>query len=201
LLTVDRHTPENHWLSPAAAAAPTYLGPQVFPHEYARAMKEASAVKKAEDAEKAAIKAAGVFGCVWLRFRVCVWLVLVVCVWFLGRRSHALCFLLPSAHAPLTHPLHINPHSPPPPPPGLEGVDAFERLKAEAAKASVAHPPKALQLPQPAMPDPAVARAALEVAAREGLPVKVCVWGGCLCVRARVHARVCLFICSVERRG
>jgi hypothetical protein len=55
---------------------------------------------------------------------------------------------------------------------GLEGVDAFERLKAEAAKADVKHPPKALELPMPKMPDPVVARAALEVTAREGLPVK-----------------------------
>lgn len=54
---------------------------------------------------------------------------------------------------------------------GLEGVDAFEKLKAEAAKATISHPPKALQLPQPAIPDPAVAKAALEVTAREGLPV------------------------------
>ncbi|KAF6263375.1 hypothetical protein COO60DRAFT_459133 [Scenedesmus sp. NREL 46B-D3] len=54
---------------------------------------------------------------------------------------------------------------------GLEGVDAFERLKQEAAKASIARPPKALQLPQPTIADPAVARAALEVTAREGLPV------------------------------
>ncbi|KAF8066383.1 Glutamate synthase [NADH] [Scenedesmus sp. PABB004] len=54
---------------------------------------------------------------------------------------------------------------------GLEGVDAFERLKAEAAKASVASPPKALTTPMPAIKDPAVARAALEVTARDGLPV------------------------------
>jgi len=55
---------------------------------------------------------------------------------------------------------------------GLEGVDAFERLKQEAAKASLARPPKALELPMPKIPDPDVARAALEVTAREGLPVK-----------------------------
>lgn len=54
---------------------------------------------------------------------------------------------------------------------GLEGVDAFEKLKEEAAKASLHRPPKALQLPQPKIPDPAVAKAALEVTAREGLPV------------------------------
>lgn len=54
---------------------------------------------------------------------------------------------------------------------GLEGVDAFERLKQEAAKASISHPPKALQLPQPRIPDPVTAKAALEVTAREGLPV------------------------------
>ncbi|WIA23003.1 hypothetical protein OEZ85_001356 [Tetradesmus obliquus] len=85
---------------------------KVFPHEYAAAMAEAAAIKEAEEAQKAAIKAAG-----------------------------------------------------------LEGVDAFEKLKAEAAKATISHPPKALQLPQPAIPDPAVAKAALEVTAREGLPV------------------------------
>jgi hypothetical protein len=55
---------------------------------------------------------------------------------------------------------------------GLEGVDAFEKLKAEAAKASVQRPPKALELPMPKIPDPAIAKAALEVTAREGLPVK-----------------------------
>lgn len=55
---------------------------------------------------------------------------------------------------------------------GLEGVDAFERLKQEAAKASLAHPPKALELPMPKISDPEVAKAALEVTAREGLPVK-----------------------------
>jgi hypothetical protein len=55
---------------------------------------------------------------------------------------------------------------------GLEGVDAFEKLKAQAAKASIQHPPKALELPMPKIPDPAIARAALEVTAREGLPVK-----------------------------
>jgi hypothetical protein len=54
----------------------------------------------------------------------------------------------------------------------LEGVDAFEKLKAQAAKASIQHPPKALELPMPKIPDPAIARAALEVTAREGLPVK-----------------------------
>lgn len=54
---------------------------------------------------------------------------------------------------------------------GLEGVDAFEKLKEEAAKASLHHPPKALQLPQPKITDPAIAKAALEVTAREGLPV------------------------------
>lgn len=32
---------------------------------------------------------------------------------------------------------------------GLEGVDAFEKLKAEAAKADLKHPPKALELPMP----------------------------------------------------
>jgi hypothetical protein len=32
---------------------------QVFPHEYRRAMQEAAAVKKAEEEQKAAIKAAG----------------------------------------------------------------------------------------------------------------------------------------------
>lgn len=37
-------------------------------------------------------------------------------------------------------------------------MDAFERLKQEAAAASVARPPKALQLPQPKIPDPAVAK-------------------------------------------
>ena len=51
-------------------------------------------------------------------------------------------------------------------------MDAFERLKEEAAKASVSHPPKALELPHPKLPDPALAKAALEVMAREGLPVK-----------------------------
>lgn len=56
-------------------------------------------------------------------------------------------------------------------PAGLEGVDAFEKLKLEAAKATIAHPPKALKLPQPIIPDPAIAKAALEVTAREGLPV------------------------------
>jgi hypothetical protein len=56
-------------------------------------------------------------------------------------------------------------------PAGLEGVDAFERLKQEAAKASISRPPKALQLPQPNIADPAIAKAALEVTAREGLPV------------------------------
>lgn len=55
---------------------------------------------------------------------------------------------------------------------GLEGVDAFEKLKLDAAKATLAHPPKALELPQPAILDPVVAKAALEVTAREGLPVK-----------------------------
>jgi hypothetical protein len=64
---------------------------------------------------------------------------------------------------------------------GLEGVDAFETLKAEAAirklveeaaKADTAHPPKALELPLPRIPDPVIAKAALEVTAREGLPVK-----------------------------
>eukprot|EP00775_Hariotina_reticulata_P011473 gene11473-11617_t len=54
---------------------------------------------------------------------------------------------------------------------GLEGVDAFEKLKLEAAKATIAHPPKALQLTMPPMEDPAVAKTALEVTAREGLPV------------------------------
>eukprot|EP00879_Flechtneria_rotunda_P003043 GHRR01003263.1.p1 GENE.GHRR01003263.1~~GHRR01003263.1.p1 ORF type:complete len:2008 (+),score=728.67 GHRR01003263.1:1512-7535(+) len=85
---------------------------KVFPHEYQRALAEAAAIKKAEEEQKAAIKAAG-----------------------------------------------------------LQGVDAFERLKQEAAKATVEHPPKALQLPMPTLPDPAVAKAALEVTAREGLPV------------------------------
>lgn len=32
---------------------------QVFPHEYQRAMAEAAAIKKAEEEQKAAIKAAG----------------------------------------------------------------------------------------------------------------------------------------------
>jgi hypothetical protein len=56
-------------------------------------------------------------------------------------------------------------------PAGLEGVDAFEKLKLDAAKATIAHPPKALQLTMPPMADPAVAKTALEVTAREGLPV------------------------------
>lgn len=42
-------------------------------------------------------------------------------------------------------------------------MDAFERLKAAAAKADIKHPPKALELPMPKIPDPAVAKAALEV--------------------------------------
>lgn len=42
----------------------------------------------------------------------------------------------------------------------------------QAAKASIKHPPKALELPMPKIPDPAIAKAALEVTAREGLPVK-----------------------------
>eukprot|EP00878_Enallax_costatus_P000131 GHUV01000172.1.p1 GENE.GHUV01000172.1~~GHUV01000172.1.p1 ORF type:complete len:2326 (+),score=665.07 GHUV01000172.1:565-6978(+) len=86
---------------------------KVFPHDYQRALAEAEAVKKVEEEQKAAIKAAG-----------------------------------------------------------LEGVDAFEKLKLDAAKATLAHPPKALELPQPPIPDPVVAKAALEVTAREGLPVK-----------------------------
>lgn len=93
-------------------------------------------------------------------------------------------------------------------------MDAFERLKEEAAKATLNRPPKALQLPQPKMPDPVVAKAALEVTAREGLPVtgvnaeswealrpkivpetkankvRVCVCAhACMCVCARVRAR------------
>jgi len=50
-------------------------------------------------------------------------------------------------------------------------VDAFERLKLEAAEATVAHPPKALQLDMPTVEDPVTAKTVLEVAAREGLPV------------------------------
>lgn len=77
---------------------------KVFPHEYRRALAEAEAIRKAEEEQRAAIKAAG-----------------------------------------------------------LEGVDAFELLKAEAARATVARPPKALSLAQPKLEDPALARTALEV--------------------------------------
>ena len=53
----------------------------------------------------------------------------------------------------------------------MAGVDAFEQLKAMAAKASVKAPPKALKLPAPPLGDPSLEKQRLMVAAREGFPV------------------------------
>lgn len=48
---------------------------QVFPHEYQRAMAEGEAIKKAEEAQKAAIQAAGGCQCLsWCMFVPSCWL-------------------------------------------------------------------------------------------------------------------------------
>jgi hypothetical protein len=53
----------------------------------------------------------------------------------------------------------------------MSGLDAFEELKALAAKATAKEPPKPMRLPAPSLGDPDLEKQRLVVTAREGLPV------------------------------
>jgi len=103
----------------------------------------------------------------------------------------------------------------------MASTDAFEELKALAAKASVKAPPKALSLPNKPLGDAALEKQRLLVQAREGLPVaktsatswealrpkivekadkvRVCGWvGGCVrvCVYVCMCVCVCVYVCA-----